>query len=293
MWADAGDIRINGGTRCVMSTDGATNSSGSPTNYTITASMTTGGSVFELARIGGGAPIPFRLVYRWFDDVSNTRETLGYNTPSAAHLGGIRIGGISCNIGGTQVRNGQLLIRIDEADLLAATNGDYEGLVTMVHTGGIAMSQTRTRNNMSISLTKASTAIQLRKLAAVNLGTWDPADSFIDDREAYCVYSSTGSYRLTASSPTTGSGGASSFAIEHESIAGDKIDFDLYVDDDRNAQVGGTLIDNGETLAGMAGMTNRSCPGNNAGIYVVTTSSLGSIAAGNYSGEITLTVEPE
>lgn len=292
-WADAGDIRMVGGKKCVMSTDGPSRSTGSPTNYTVTASMTTGGASFELARIGGGAPIPFSIRYRWFDDTTSTNELLGYNTPSAPHLGGMSIGGISCNIGGSQVRNGRLIIQIDEADLTAATNGDYEGFVTIVHTGGIGMSQTRTRNNMRISLTRASTAIQLRKLGTVNLGTWNTTDTAIDDREPYCVYSSTGAYRVTATSPTTGSGGANSFAIENTTVPGDKIDYDLYIDDDNNAQIGGTLMDNGDTVTGMAGTTDTACPGNNASLYVVTTGDLASSSAGSYSGHITLTVEPE
>ncbi len=292
-WADNGDIRVVGGKKCVLSTDGGNSRSGSPSNYTVTASMTTGDGVFQLSRSGGGTPIAFSLEYEWFDNASSTSEVLAYNTPGNPHLGGISIGGINCNINGSQVRNGRLILQIDEAELNAAQNGDYEGLLTIVHTGGVALSQTRTRNNLRISLSKSSTAIQLRKLAAVNLGTWDPTDSFLDDREPYCVYSSTGNYRVTASSPTMGSSGASSFAIENTTIPGDKIDYELYIDDDDNAKNGGTLIGNGGTMSGMIATTDNTCPGNNAAIYVVTTGSLGSMTAGNYSGLIQLTVEPE
>lgn len=292
-WANLGDIRIVGPKKCVMSTDGRNKRSGNPSNYTVTASMTTGDGVFQLTRNGGGAAIAFSLEYEWFDDASSTNEVLAYNTPGNPHLGGINTGGINCNLNGSQVRNGRLILQIDEAELTAAQNGDYEGRLTIVHTGGIAMSQTSTRSNLRVSLSKSATAIQLRNLSPVNLGTWDPTANFLADREAYCVYSSTGNYRVTASSPTTGSSGASSFAIEHTTLPGDKIDYELYIDDDDNASTGGTLIDNGGTLAGMVATTDNSCPGDNAAIYVVTTGSLASRAAGNYAGLITLTVEPE
>ncbi|NND69750.1 MAG: hypothetical protein HKN19_19325 [Halioglobus sp.] len=255
--------------------------------------MTTGDGQFQLSRTGGGSIIPFALEYEWFDDVSSTTEILGYNTPSAPHMGGKRSGGINCNINGTRVDNGRVTMHINEADLSAALNGDYVGLLTVVHTGGIGMSQVRTRNNLRITLTKDSTEIQLRNLDTVELGSWDLASPTLDDGEAYCVYSSTGAYRLTASSTTQGSGGPASFAIENTAEPGNYIDYDLYVDDDGNAQVGGVQIDNGATVTGMNGTTNRSCPGNNASIYAVTTGNLGASRAGAYSAMVTLTVEPE
>ena len=292
-WNSSGDIRIVGPTRCVMSTDGPNRSTGNTTLYTVTASMTTGDGQFQLTRNGGGSTIPFSLEYEWFDDVSSTSEFLGYNTPSAPHMGGKRIGGINCNIGGVRVRNGRMTLHINEADLSAAFNGDYQGRLTVVHTGGIGMSQVRTRTNLRIRLTKDSTEIQLRNLDTVDLGTWDLAASSIADTEAYCVYSSTGSYRITAASTTQGSGGPASFAIENSSDPGNRIDFDLYVDDDSNAQTGGVQIDNGETIGGMTGTLNRSCTGNNASIYAVTTGDLGASRAGAYTAMVTLTVEPE
>lgn len=104
-------------------------------------------------------------------------------------LGGIRIAGTNCSINGVRVNNARLIIQINEADLLAAENGDYEGFLTVTHTGGIAMGQSKTRNNLRISLTKITTIIQIRKLNTVDLGTWDTVAAFMDDRERYCVYS--------------------------------------------------------------------------------------------------------
>ena len=76
-------------------------------------------------------------------------------------------------------------------------------------------------------------------------------------------------------------------------LAGNKIDYDLYLDDDRDAQNGGTLVANGGTITGFTGTTNISCPGNNAALYVQTTSNLGTASAGVYSALLTLTIEPE
>ncbi len=297
VWANSGDIRIQSPRRCVMSTDGVNNSSGNPTNYTVTATMTTGDGVFQLTQVGGDGigqeAIPMTLQYQWNDDVTSTTEALGYGVASNPHLGGIKVGSVVCSINGVRVNNGRLVILINEADLLAAENGVYEGYLSITHTGGVGMGQSRTRNNVKVSLQKASTAIQIRKLGTVNLGTWNGNSAFIDDREAYCVYSSTGAYRITASSTTEGSGGAGTFGIEHSVLAGRKIDYDLFLDDDRNAENGGLAITNGGTLTGFTGTTSSNCPGNNAALYVKTTSDLSMARAGAYVSELTLTVEPE
>ncbi len=296
-WSNTGDIRIVGPKRCVMSTDGGNRSSGNPSNYTVTASMTTGDGLFQLTQIGGDGSgqetIPFSLEYEWNDDTSSTNETLGYAAPSNQHLGGIRVGGTNCSINGVRVNNARMIIQINEADLMAAENGDYEGFLTVTHTGGIAMGQSKSRTNLRISLSKITTVIQIRKLGTVDLGTWDGVTAFIDDRERYCVYSSVGPYRITADSVTEGSGGAGTFAIEHVVLAGTKIDYDLYLDDDNNAENGGTLIANGGTITGFTGTTDIACPGNNAALYVRTTSNLGIASAGVYSAQLTLTIEPE
>lgn len=292
-WSNSGDIRIVGPVRCVISTDGRNAASGNTTVYTVTASMTTADGLFQLARTDGGSTIPFTLEYEWFDATRSTHETLDYNLPSAAHTGGKTIDGIPCNINGQQVNNGRIILHIDEADLSAAQNGDYEGNLTVVHTGGAGLTETRTRRNLRISLSKNATEIQLRKLDTVDLGTWNLAQGFLDDTESYCVYSSNGSYRITASSATEGSAGPGSFAIEHAGAAGERIDYTLYVDDDGDASSGGVQIDNGETIGGMVATTNRACPGTNASIYAVTTDNLGRSRAGAYSALVTLTVEPE
>ena len=297
-WANVGDIRIVGVRRCVMSTDGPNRRTFNPTNYTVTASMTTGDGVFQLTQVGGDGSgqetIPFSLEYDWFDDTSSTNESLGYGVPSNQHLGGIRVNPVSCSINGVRVNNGRMIIQINEADLQAAENGDYEGYLTVTHTGGIAMGQTRTRNNVLISLTVASDMIQIRRVDTVDLGTWDTVSAFMDDNEAYCVYTATGNYRITASSATEGSGGAGTFAIEHTVLAGVKIDFDLFVDDDNNA-LGGTPIANGGTVTGFTGWAwNFLCFFiDNAAIYARTASNLSQAQAGVYTSQVTLRVSPE
>jgi hypothetical protein len=280
-----------------MSTDGNRRSTGNPSNYTVTATMTTGDGLFQLTQVGGDGSgqetIPFSLEYEWFDDTSSTNETLFYGSPSTPHLGGIRVGNTNCSINGVRVNNGRMIIQINEADLLAAENGDYEGLLTVTHIGGIAMGESNTRDSLRISLSKIATTIQIRRLDTVDLGTWDTITAFLGAEDEFCVHTSTQNYRLIAASATQGSGGAGTFAIENTAIAGEKIDFDLFVDDDRNAQNGGTLIANGGTVTGLQGTRNTACPRDNASIYVQTTSDLSTAKAGAYTSQVTVTVELE
>lgn len=246
VWANAGDIRIQSVQRCIMSTDDVNSSSGNPANYTVIASMTTGDGLFQLSQVGGDGmgqeTIPITLRYKWNDDVSTTNEKLNYGVASNTHLGGIKVGSNNCSINGVRVNNARLIILIDEPDLLAAENGVYEGYLTITHTGGLGMGQSKVRNNVKVSLEKSGTAIQIRKLATVNLGSWNGSSAFIDDKEPYCVYSSTGAYRITATSATEGSGGLGTFGIEHSVLSGRKIDYDLFLDDDKNAKNGGLAM---------------------------------------------------
>lgn len=298
-WSNTGDIRIVSRKRCVMSTDGNNRRNGNPSNFTVTTSMSTGDGLYQLTKVGGDGSgqetIPFSMEYEWNDDSSSTNETLGYGIPSNQHLGGIRIGGVNCSINGVRVDNSRVIIQINEADLLAAENGDYEGLLTVTHTGGIGMGESKTRTNRRISLTKLANMIQILNLDLVDLGTWDGAAAFMSDAEGYCAYTSTGNYRVTASSATQGSGGAGTFAIEHTVLAGVKIDYDLYLDDDNDAQVGGTQIANGGTISGFTGSTSVALCStlDNASLYVTTTSNLGAAVAGIYTSQLTLTLEPE
>lgn len=175
-------------------------------------------------------------------------------------------------------------LALTAASLLLATNclAESQGLVGETSTG---------EADISIEIPKL---VKITGMADLDFGKYN-GDGAESDDQPVCIYSNMeaddNSYMVTA----TGTGASNSFAIQRQGEGVAAHDIVYTVDFNDQSSPGGETLDAGVAETGQTGWSNDPSCGTANANYQVTFSQTALLAAppGNYTGTLTLVIEPE
>jgi hypothetical protein len=152
-----------------------------------------------------------------------------------------------------------------------------------------AISDTASEGRLDVTLDLPA-LVRISALQDIDLGTFD--GTALDGSDDVCVWSTTRAYSITA----TGDGGGGAFTLTGNTN-GDVVAYAVEWADDAG-QTSGTTLTSGNAVTGRTtNATTTDCNGGNdpnaTVIVAVAEDDLAAVTADNYSGTLTLLVEPD
>lgn len=227
---------------CVRATEGNNTDPATDYSLTVTANQGPGVGLGEFVLGGaGGAILPVELRWYFRDDASpfsiaNSFE-IDYGFTNTGLPGGNRENNRNCDA--QNGVNAYVEITIDEADLAAVPNGQYDGRFRFSYFNPFDGSS-RGRN-LSVRVNHRLERVRISGLPAapVDLGTLTPGGGDVSLPLSFCVFSSTGEFEITATGVPANDGANGSFALNGVSVGNtDQLEYTVELD---NVGVGGSV----------------------------------------------------
>ena len=186
--------------------------------------------------------------------------------------------------------NSELKIEIAAAELDSKIVGDYVGNFVLTGMGGVNGNQLDSSNfSVTINIDGAAQQVKVSGLNDVSFGTYDGSgDRQVNER--FCVYSTTGAYRMLVSSVSQDSSG--NFYLPSVS-SGDNIPVTVSFIDSVGGP--GTISVLNAPISGFGDSNSENCLGseNTTLTFSMNEQSLRSASSGDYMETFTVLVEPE